>query len=155
MHDLGRLHRDQGKYAQAESLFARALETRRRVLGEEHPDTVGVQIDFAEVKIQRQQYSEAEVLLRNALMGIEKTSPESWLRNKCQSILGASLSAQKKYAEAEPLLLSGYDGMLQRQGTMTFPERRNLREANERVAKLYQDWGKPAKAADWKLKPAL
>ena len=29
----------QGKYAEAEPLFRTALEIRRRVLGEDHPDT--------------------------------------------------------------------------------------------------------------------
>jgi len=33
-------------------------------------------------------------------------------------MLGGSLLGQKRYAEAEPLLLSGYEGMKQRQRSL-------------------------------------
>jgi len=44
----------------------------------------------------------------------QRTSPDSWLRFKSESLLGESLAGQRKYAEGEPLLLSGYAGLLQR-----------------------------------------
>ena len=40
MNNLAVLYLDQGQYAKAEPLFVKALEVRRRVLGEEHPDTL-------------------------------------------------------------------------------------------------------------------
>ena len=66
--------------------------------------------------------------------------------------MGASLSGQKKYAEAEPLLLEGYQGMVARKDRMGVPDRYHLDRAREWIVQLYQDWGKPAKAAEWRKK---
>jgi hypothetical protein len=60
------------------------------------------------------------------------------------------LAGQKRFAEAEPFLLSGYQGMVQLEATISAPERSNLTDAGERVTSLYQNWGKPEKAAEWK-----
>jgi hypothetical protein len=54
---------------------------------------------------------EAEPLLRECLTIRAKTQPDAWLTYKTKSMLGAALLGQKKYADAEPLLLSGYEGM--------------------------------------------
>jgi hypothetical protein len=39
MNNFGLFYSDRGKYADAENLLLKALEGRRRVLGENHPDT--------------------------------------------------------------------------------------------------------------------
>ena len=44
-----------------------------------------------------------------------KALPDDWRTFNARSLLGGSLLGQKKYAEAEPLLLSGYEGMKQRE----------------------------------------
>jgi non-specific serine/threonine protein kinase/serine/threonine-protein kinase len=152
MQRVGLLYRDQGKFAQADALLAESLAVRRRALGPEHPDTLEVQVDLAETKVLQQHDVEAEELLTGALKPIEKASPNGWARYYCQNVLGASLAGQKKYVEAEPLLLSGYDGILQRKSSLSAPEMGRLRRAGERIVRLYQDWGKPAKAAEWRAK---
>ena len=77
-------------------------------------------------------------------------------------MLGASLLGQKKYTEAEPLLLSGYEGLKQREDKITlenstpkfwrFPEERKpwLKEAAHRLVQLYEATGRPDQAAEWK-----
>ena len=64
-------------------------------------------------------------------------------------MLGAVLSAQSEYAEAEPLLVSGYQGMIQREATVRFEDRPALSRAGKRIVLLYEEWGKPEKAAEW------
>jgi hypothetical protein len=55
--------RDAGRLAEAEPFYREALETRRRVLGEEHPHTL-VSIGNMGVLLHRQgKYAEAEPLL--------------------------------------------------------------------------------------------
>ena len=76
----------------------------------------------------------------------------TWGRYNCESMLGASLAGQKKYAEAEGLLLSGYAGMVQRKATIPAPSRFKLEQAGKWIVQLYQDWGKPDKAAEWRQK---
>jgi len=72
------------------------------------------------------------------------------------SLLGASLSGQGKYADAEPLLLQGYDGLVQQQASMPpyLNAPRRITESLERLVQLYDAWGKPTQAAEWKQKLA-
>ena len=63
-----------------------------------------------------------------------------------ESLLGASFAGQKKYAEAEPLLLEGYHGMLARKNRIGVPDRYHLQLAHQWLVQLYKDWGKPQKA---------
>ena len=73
--------------------------------------------------------------------------PKSWLRYNAMSMLGGSLSGQGKYAEAEPLLVEGYEKMAPPKAAAI-----RKREALERVIKLYEAWGKPDKAAAWRMR---
>jgi hypothetical protein len=75
--------------------------------------------------------------------------PEAWHQYNCRSLLGASVAGQKNFSEAEPLLVSGYEGMRQRQATIPSGDRSALDEAGQGIVKLYQNWGKPEKAAEW------
>ena len=68
------------------------------------------------------------------------------------SLLGGSLLAEGRYAEAEPLVVGGYEGMKAREARIEVPERFRLREAAERVVHLYEAWNQPDRAAAWKAK---
>ena len=61
--------------------------------------------------------------------------------------LGASQAGQKKYAEAEPLLLEGYQGMLARKDHIDVPDCYHLTRPREWLAQLYRAWGQPEKSA--------
>ena len=105
---IGDVYRDEGKYAQAETLFATAVDGRRRALGPEHPDTADAMAAVGGVMLLERKYAAAEPLLREALRIQEKAEPDSWTRYRTQSMLGASLAGQEKYSDAEPLLVSGH-----------------------------------------------
>ena len=81
-------------------------------------------------------------------MGVIDTA-EMYANGRAESLVGASLSGKKKYDEAEPLLLDGYQGMLARKASINVPDRYHLDLAHQWIVQLYQAWGKPAKAADW------
>ena len=151
-NDLAALYRSEGKYAEAGALFTSVLEARRRVLGPAHPDTTDVMALLAEVRLQQKQYGAAESLLREALNNDAKTATDSWRRYRCRSLLGASLAGQRKYMEAESPLISGYQGMVQREATIPFEDRLALAQAGERIVQLYEAWEKPDKAAEWREK---
>ena len=51
----------------------------------------------------------AEPLLRESLAISAKQAPDAWFTFNTQALLGGALLGQKKYAEAEPLLLRGYE----------------------------------------------
>jgi eukaryotic-like serine/threonine-protein kinase len=150
--DLAALYRSEGKYAEAGALFTSVLEARRRLLGPAHPDTTDVMALLAEVRLQQKQYGAAESLLREALNNDEQAAVDSWRRYRSRSLLGASLAGQSKYAESEPPLVSGYQGMVQREAAIPFEDRPALKQAGEGIVQLYESWGKPEKAAEWREK---
>jgi len=107
-------------------------------------------------------FSEAEPTARECLAIYEKKLPDDWRTFNARNMLGGSLLGQKKYAEAEPLLLSGYQGLKQREDKIAsagdplelwrFPEESQpwLKEAVRRLVELYEATGRPDQAAQWK-----
>ncbi|MBI3400890.1 MAG: serine/threonine protein kinase [Acidobacteria bacterium] len=149
MSNMATVYQLQGKPAQAELLYTNVLDIQRRVLGESHPDTLTSMNNLALTYLSQRKYVEAETLLRDLVRLFERTVPDSWRRYNSQSLLGASVAGEGKYADAEPLLLSAYQEMLQRQATIPADNRSALQEAGERIVQLYQSWGKGEKAVEW------
>jgi len=82
----------------------------------------------------------------------EKGDRDDWGLFRAQAFLGACLSAQRRYAEAEPLLLSGYAGMRQRASRMPARQKNWIRSAGEQIVDLYTQWSKPEQAAQWRAR---
>lgn len=94
-------------------------------------------------------WADAEPLLRQCLAIREKKEYDAWRTFGTKSILGGALLGQKKYAEAEPLLLAAYEGMKQREKTI--PQQANTRipEALDRLIQFYTETNKPDEARKW------
>jgi eukaryotic-like serine/threonine-protein kinase len=95
------------------------------------------------------QFAVAEPLLREALAIREKKEPSDWRTFGTQSVLGGALLGQKKYAEAEPLLVKGYEGMKARQAKIPKEAGSRIPEALDRLVELYTAKNKPAEAAKY------
>ena len=104
-------------------------------------------IYFAEHK-----YADAERVLREAVAGREKVTPASWNRFAAESLLGGAPAAQRRFDEAEKLIVGGYQGLRQVASTIPAYRRDSLTGAGQRVVYLYTAWGKPDKAAEWRKK---
>jgi eukaryotic-like serine/threonine-protein kinase len=152
LDDLAMLYRSEREYEKADALLASVLEARRRVLGPAHPDTTDAMVELAEVRLQEENYGAAESLLREAVGDYEKTASDSWERWYSQSLMGASLAGQSRYAESETLLVSGLQGMIDREAMISFEDRSALTQAGVWIVQLYERWGKPEKAAEWRSK---
>ncbi len=83
-----------------------------------------------------------------------KQRPDSWTMFDAQSLLGASLLGQKKYAEAEPLLLRGYAGLKQWKTSLEPQDAPRIPEAIERLIELYTATNKPDAAKKWQVERA-
>ena len=81
-----------------------------------------------------------------------EVQPDVWTTFNTRSLLGGSLLGQGKYAEAEPLIVSGYEGMKAREAKIPAPSKPRLHQAAERVVRLYEAWGKPDKVREWRAK---
>jgi eukaryotic-like serine/threonine-protein kinase len=68
------------------------------------------------------------------------------------SLVGGALLGQGRYAEAEPLIVQGYEGMKARESRIIVPERLRLREAAGRVVRLCKEGNKPDQETAWKSK---
>ena len=96
--------------------------------------------------------ADAEPLLRECLLIREKTEADAWTTFNTKSLLGGSLLGQKNYAAAEPLLLSGYEGMKEREAKMRPAAKPRLTEAIQRLVDLYDAWGQKDKSEEWRKK---
>lgn len=96
-------------------------------------------------------YPEAEPLLREAFSLNEKRRPASHDTHYLRLLHGAALSGQRRFADAEALMLAGYKGMRQSEAkirTQIRAERSS--DALERLVELYNAWGKADEAAKWR-----
>jgi len=133
------VHQRQGKYGEAETYAAQALTGRRHALGSEHPDTIASAVDLALAYLSQGKFAESEPLAREAVEFDRKKQPDDWQRFYAESLLGASLAGQKKYAEAEPLLVEGYQGMLARKDRIAVPNWYRLEQARHGLSNFIRD----------------
>jgi len=88
----------------------------------------------------------AEHMLRESLAIRRQHSPDDWTTYRTQAMLGASLAKQKRYAEAEPLLVKGYEGLKERKAKIPADQNDPIREVGERLANLYEGTGRADEA---------
>jgi len=147
---LASMYQRQDKYSLAATQGTQALAGLRRALGPQHPFTVGRVADVALAYQSHGKFVESERLAREALEIHLKTRPDDWQRFRAESLLGASLAGQKKYGEAEPLLLEGYRGMVARKAHIAVPDHYHVDRARGWIVQLYEVRGEPGKAAEWR-----
>ncbi len=138
MTALARLYSREGRYAQAEPLAAKQLDARRRALGAEHPVTLTGMALLGGIELAQQNYGSAESVLRQALKGFEKTAPGGWEQYDTESMLGAALAAQGKFAEAETSLRSADHGLHAVAAAIPWDRRSALAASTARLAQFHQ-----------------
>ncbi|MEW5974533.1 MAG: serine/threonine-protein kinase [Acidobacteriota bacterium] len=148
--DFSTMYQRQGKYALAERHAAEALAGRRRALGSENLETMASAADLALAYISQGKFDGSEPLAREAFEFGRKRQPDDWQTFRAESLVGASLAGQKKYAEAEPLLLESYRGMAERKDRMGVLNSYHLDRARDWIIRLYRSWGKAEQAAEWR-----
>ncbi len=152
LSDVASMYQRQGKYFLAETYAAQVLVGRQHALGSEHQETMSAAADLALAYLSLGKFAESVPLAHEAVETDRRIQPDGWERFRAESLLGASLAGQKKYVEAEPLLLEGYQGMLARKIHIDVPDRYPLKLAHQWLVQLYEAWGKPDKAAEWNRK---
>jgi hypothetical protein len=120
------------------------------------PDSAAYADELAEQGqnlLRSRRHAGAEPILREGLAILQKKRPGAWTTFHAQSLLGDALLGQGKYAEAEPLLLRGYEGLKAREGQIPpLYSRHRVAEAARRIVRLYEAWGQAEKAAEWRTK---
>ena len=152
MRALAELYSETGKATEAVPLFRAWLESTRATAPKDSTQLADQLASIALPLLTLEEWSEAEALLRECLTIREQEQPEAWRTCNTRSLLGAALLGQKKYAEAETLLLDGYRGMQERESTIPPAVAFRIPEAIERLVQLYEAQGNAREAAEWRDK---
>ena len=151
MNNLAYAYQLAGRLGDAVTLHEETLKRRQAKLGPDHPATLQSLNNLARAYLAGRR-AEAERLLRQALEIRQKKLPDDWATFDTRSLLGGILLDRKDYAEAEPLLVSGYEGLKARAAQIPAPIRNRLPEAGARVVALYAAWGQNDKAQQWRTR---
>jgi serine/threonine protein kinase len=153
---------EEGDVAQAEEALHEALAIQRQVLPPRHRD-IGQTLTALGWALTREgKANDGEPLLREGLdicrtgyplghwVTADAETQLDWGAATAESRLGGCLTAQGRFPEAEKLLRPAYKTL---QGAPGAPPPRRI-EALERIVHVYETWGKPDKAAEWRQKLA-
>lgn len=137
----------EGQLAEAERLLLESVRVAGPQLGEDHPRVVVAALDLARVQGARGRAAGTEASVRHALEVRERLyASGDWRIGQAQSLLGAALAAQRRFAEAEPLMLAAEKSL------RPVPGREgDERKANRaRIVALYVNQGDPARAGSYR-----
>jgi tetratricopeptide (TPR) repeat protein/tRNA A-37 threonylcarbamoyl transferase component Bud32 len=123
---------------------------QRERLGPENPRLAAALASVGENLLKYDQPAEAEPVLRECLAIRQVAQPDDWSAFHAQTILGESLLGQKKYADAERLLVQGYDGMKKREAKMPATSKRRFNETAQLLMRLYEATGEREQLAAWR-----
>ncbi|MCO6458048.1 MAG: serine/threonine protein kinase [Pirellulaceae bacterium] len=143
-----------GEAAKGAALAKELLATARPGLPQDSPQLAAKLAETGRILMQLESWSDAEPIIRECLAIRQQAQPEAWLTFNSQAMLGAALLGQEKYAEAEPLLLAGYEGMKARAETIPPQAQPRLTEALDRLIDLYTATNNPDEVAKWQAERA-
>jgi tetratricopeptide (TPR) repeat protein len=154
---LGIILENQGDYAKAEETFRtlRSLIVRPQDgTGSSIPMVRSIISHIGYTLFRQHKYAEAEAALNEAAGFFDRPSrSEGEIRYNWEGVLGASLVAQKKHAEAEPRLLACYKGRIEPLGPpSTEVVLFTRQDAVEWLVRLYEEWDRPDDAKKWRSK---
>jgi tetratricopeptide (TPR) repeat protein/predicted Ser/Thr protein kinase len=150
LSDCAAMYERQGKYALAETYGVEALAGRRDVLGSRQKDTMVSAADLALIYLSQGKFAESESLAREAFEFYSKSQPDDWRRFRVQTLVGASLARQKRYKDAEPMLVEGYRGLLTLKDRIAVPEHYHVDLARKWIFEACQGWGRQDKLAEYR-----
>jgi len=154
-----------GDDATAELLLRESLGIQRKVVPDGDLVTAANLRDIALVLVRRNRSAESEAPARECLAMVRRKAGEGSYRiADAESVLGACLTALRRYEEAEPLLLGAYPALAEKARTAsswyrTKMMQKGAAEALQRIIDLYDSWdaaepgkGYAEKAAQWRAK---
>jgi eukaryotic-like serine/threonine-protein kinase len=154
LNTLSRVLRDERRYDEAAAALREALDIARSAHGPEH-QLVGIYtLNLGSLQLARGEAAAAETLLRDGLR-IRARDPrvvparrrtfreDEWSVGAARSLLGAALTAQGRYDEAEAALLEA-----RRELESSSPPRGgDIEDTVERLSDLYARWRRPDRAS--------
>ena len=135
-----------GKPAETAKLIDELLADARKKPPKDSPQLAELLAQSGTALLVMTDFAKAEPLLRESLTIREKSEPDAWTTFQTRSLLGGVLAGRKKYADAEPLLRTGYEGMMAREKAIPLEAAIVIPEALDRLVGLYNATNKVDKA---------
>ena len=131
-----------------------ALSLAEKVGGPEDQVTLGAMSKLADAYAGLGRNEEALALHEQVLSRRQKTlSPHHRLTLACMINVGQLATTLGKYAEAEPLLTTAYEGFVKRRQTSATPfDEEQCRKAAGQLVQLYERSGRLEEASVWQAK---
>ena len=127
-------------YAGADIYLRKALDMRRRLLGDKHPDVASSLTHLAILQVATGHYDDALASARSAVeICTASLPPAHWRTAVAESAEGAALAGLRDYAKANQLLEHSYGILSADEGAM--PTYRAL--ARRYLDQLHQQWRGP------------
>jgi non-specific serine/threonine protein kinase/serine/threonine-protein kinase len=147
LNNLGLVLRDSKKYPEAEEMFRQVISMERKFYGDEHPAIARGLINLAALLERAGNLDEAEQIYREGMeIRSQICSENHWETATAKNLLGGCLTKSGDFSQAEKLLLESFE-IIKNQFGVDHPR---TRSARRRVISLYEAWGKPDKAAEYK-----
>ncbi len=148
MSNLADVLYERGRLAEAEKLYGDALGIYDSTLSPTHPNVASALTGLARVFAEKSDESRVRELVDRAVSIWRKQLPaDHWRIANSRAVLGLCLVNERKYAEAEGILLASYATLDQQRGASSAEARR----VRGWLVKLYADWGRPDSAARYRL----
>ena len=154
--EFARLNQQQ-KFAEAEEVARNKLALVRAHDGPESKGVSDELLILANLLIRVGKFAEAEAIAWECLALREKLFlADDWKLSDTRVTLAQALLGQKRNADAEPLLVSAYDGLAKNAaGYPVPPVSVNRRKTTaDALVRLYESTNQPEKAAEWSRKSA-
>jgi eukaryotic-like serine/threonine-protein kinase len=147
-YGLGDVSYRRGQWAEAEKYFSMDFELLKKTAGTAPIILAYPEETLGRLLTERGRQDEAEPLLRHALESLRRDlPPDHWRIGYGEALLGAWLASLGHFDESEPLLLKGYETLRTKRG-----DREEGRYTVGKLVALFEAWGKPEKAAEWRGK---
>ncbi len=151
LHNIGVVRNAAQDYAGAVAALTEGESRLRATLGPSHPELVTVCSSLGDALRGAGQPEAAEKKFKEALaLGVKTLPSDHPDIARARLGLGNLLVAAQRYADAEPLLLAAAEAREKRLGR----EHSSTKAAADDVARLYDAWAKPDKAAEWRARSA-
>jgi eukaryotic-like serine/threonine-protein kinase len=143
------LLQEHGTPAEVEAFLLQRLDQYPK-LGRAHENFVAKTMrHLAHLYARQGRTQEAEQRYRDVLAQLRKTAPETdWEVGRAKSELGAQLAERRAFAEAEPLLVAGFETLLADTGV----SHEQCDVARTRLVTLYEHWNRPEDARRWRTR---
>ncbi len=150
MNNLAHVYVHACRYADAEPLLVAWIGKQQPRLAIDHLRLAFNLNVLGACRVRLKKYAEAEAPLRDSLAIYLKKLPNAVVRYDTESLLGAALAGQKKYADAEPLLVSGARELMAHAANLSPGHRRLMLAAVGRAMEFYEARDRPDDAARWR-----